>query len=106
MGLLRNGGYRFGQAVIAGCLLLCNQALAQNAPTSTPPPPPADSTGGTTEEGKDIGGFRVMQSVELGGRISDVTGSQAMYNTLVNDQSGPRILDQSLTMQSLTHQDW
>ena len=28
-----------------------------------------------------------------------------MYDTLVNQQSGARILDQSLTMQSLTHQD-
>ena len=34
-----------------------------------------------------------------------MTGSQAMYDTLVNDQTGARILDQSLTMQSLTHQD-
>ena len=56
-------------------------------------------------EGKDIGGFHVTQSIELGGRISDVTGSQAMYDTLVNQQTGARILEQSLTMQSLTHQD-
>jgi hypothetical protein len=28
-----------------------------------------------------------------------------MYDTLVNDQSGLRILEQSLTLRSLTHQD-
>ena len=33
-------------------------------------------------------------------------GSQAMYDTLVNYQTGPRILEQSLTMQSLTHADF
>ena len=105
MGLLRNGGYCLGQALITVCLLLCFPASAQNtSSTAPPPPPPADSTGGT-DEGKDIGGFHVTQSIELGGRISDVSGSQAMYDTLVNDQTGARILDQSLTMQSLTHQD-
>lgn len=58
------------------------------------------------DEGKDIGGYHVTQSVDLGGRINSVTGSQPMYDTLVNEQSGPRILEQSLTMQSITHQDW
>ncbi len=57
-------------------------------------------------EGKDIGGFHVTQSIDFGGRISSVTGSQAMYDTLVDQQSGARILDQALTMQSITHEDW
>jgi hypothetical protein len=56
-------------------------------------------------EGKKVGDFQVIQSIELGGRIAEVNGSQAMYNTLVNDQTGARILEQSLTMQSLSHQD-
>ncbi len=47
----------------------------------------------------------MTQSIEFGGRISDVSGSQPMYDTLVDYQSGARILDQSLTMQSLTHED-
>ena len=88
-----------------GLPALCYPASAQNTPSTLRPLLPPIQLAGTTEEGKDIGGFHVTQSVELGGRISDVSGSQAMYNTLVNDQSGPRILDQSLTMQSLTHQD-
>ena len=56
-------------------------------------------------KGKKIGDFQVTQSIEFGGRISDVTGSQAMYDTLVNNQTGARLLEQSLTMRSLTHED-
>ena len=36
--------------------------------------------------------------------LNDVTGSGDMYDTLVNMQTGPRILDQTLTMQSVDHQ--
>ncbi len=43
-------------------------------------------------------------SVELGYRSNDLTGSGDMYDTLVNLQTGPRILDQTLSMQSLDHQ--
>ena len=76
-------------------------APAQNPPAPAAPPSPPPSA----DEGKDIGGYKVTQSIELGGRISEVNGSEAMYDTLVNQQSGARILEQSLTMQSLTHQD-
>jgi hypothetical protein len=65
-------------------------------------------TGGgqTTSEpaGWENGGYVIHQSVELGYRISDTTGSQAMYNTLVNLQTGPRLLDQTFSMQSTTHE--
>ena len=95
------GAYLLRLTILALVLFLAGRASAQNPPaTPTPPTPPS-----TADEGKDIGGFHVTQSIELGGRISDVTGSQAMYDTLVNYQTGARILEQSLTMQSLTHQD-
>ncbi len=55
-------------------------------------------------EGLSRGGYLVHSSVEVGYRSNDVTGSGDMYDTLVNLQSGPRFLDQSLSMQSLTHQ--
>ncbi|HWI68232.1 MAG TPA: hypothetical protein VNS88_07610, partial [Nitrospiraceae bacterium] len=74
-------------------------AQDQSSDPSAPNPPAA------SEEGKDIGGYHVTQSIEVGGRITNVTGSDAMYNTLVGYQTGARILEQSLTMQSLTHQD-
>jgi hypothetical protein len=95
------GAHLVRLGLMAAGLLLVTTSIAQNPPA--PPANPAPAT--SADEGKDIGGFHVTQSVELGGRIADVTGSQAMYNTLVNYQTGARILEQSLTMQSLTHQE-
>ena len=60
--------------------------------------PPAQPDGVTT------GGYVVHSSVELGYRSNGVTGSGDMYDTLVNLQTGPRFLDQTLSMQSLDHQ--
>jgi len=102
MGIIRTRSLLLASAALYA--ILCSLGFAQNPPsTQTPqaPPTPPPATG----EGKDIGGFHVTQSIELGGRINEVTGSEAMYDTLVNYQTGARILEQSLTMQSLTHQD-
>ncbi len=95
------GAYSFGLALLAVCLFLPGSALAQ---TSGQTPPPASSQP-ASEEGKDIGGFHVTQSIEIGGRITEVNGSQPMYDTLVNYQTGARLLEQSLTMRSLTNED-
>jgi hypothetical protein len=103
MGSHRNGAYCLGMAVIVACLLLASGAWSQNPPAPANPPSPAPSG---ADEGKDVGGFHVTQSIELGGRITEVTGSQPMYDTLIDQQTGVRILEQSLTMQSLTHEDW
>ncbi len=70
---------------ISMILAIGRPAIAQD----TPPPPPA---------GKVMNGYVVHQSTELGGHIADYSGSDAMYDTLVNIQSGPRILDNSLEM--------
>jgi len=77
------------------------ETLFGQAPTANPTPaaaPPAEPDGITR------GGYLVHQSIELGYRSTDVTGSGDMYDTLVNLQTGPRILDQTLTMQSVDHQ--
>jgi hypothetical protein len=34
-------------------------------------------------------GYTLHESIDLGGHIANITGSGAMYNTLVNIQSGP-----------------
>jgi hypothetical protein len=70
------------------------QAPAGSA-TPQPTPPP---------EGVESGGYRIHQSIELGYRVNEITGSGEMYNTLVNQHSGLRVFDQSLTMQSTTHE--
>jgi hypothetical protein len=104
MGCQRSlGAYGFGVTLFVACVFLMSSALAQSS-GQTPPSTPASSPP-AADEGKEIGGFQVTQSIEIGGRISEVTGSQPMYDTLVNDQGGARILEQSLTMKSLTHED-
>jgi hypothetical protein len=50
---------------------------------------------------KKAGQYLVHQSLELGGRITSIQGSQGMWNTLVDMGSGGRILGQSLEMRSL-----
>src|SRR5438067_2051220 len=49
------------------------------------------------------GGYVIHQSVEVGYRYNDMTGSGDMYNTFVNLQDGPRLLEQTLSMQSEHH---
>jgi len=55
-------------------------------------------------DGVTSGGYRIHSSGELGYRTSDIRGSGEMYDTLVNLQTGPRFLDETLSMQSLDHQ--
>ncbi len=56
---------------------------------------------GTT--GKIINGYAVENAIEFGGRYASVSGNSDMYGTLENLKSGPRLLDQSLSMRSLDH---
>lgn len=61
----------------------------------------AQADNATEPEGKSLGGYNVRQSIEFGGRFtSGFGGNLSMYNSLVNLQSGPRLLDQSLSMRS------
>lgn len=62
--------------------------------------PTAQSPQTETPEGELVGGYLMHQSVDFGGRITETTGSVPMYNTLVNLQSGPRLLEQTLSVQA------
>jgi len=84
-----------------------DQGAAQGGQTAQEPAPQAGQPSAATPPpevppGKEIGGYLVHQSIELGGRITDKFGSVPMYNTLLNLQSGPRILEQTLSLQSRT----
>lgn len=46
-------------------------------------------------------GYTVHESVDLGGHITDVNGSGAMYDTLVNQQTGPRVLGETFELHAL-----
>ena len=66
----------------------------------------SSSSSGQTQSDEGIGGmgYTVHSSADLGYRFSSLAGSRGMYNTLVNLQTGPRVLDQTLSMRSKDHQ--
>jgi hypothetical protein len=72
--------------------LISTVALAQTQP----------ATGSAPDE-KKLGGFQVEQSAEFGYRFTDVTGSQQMYETLLDYHDGPRLLEQTLSLRSPEH---
>ncbi len=63
--------------VFTADLVAGSPAIAQDA---TPPPSPGDNI---------RYGYVIHQSVDLGGHIATQSGSGAVYDTLVNIQSGP-----------------
>lgn len=63
----------------------------------------ASSANSSQAEGWESDGYLIHQSIELGYRVSDLTGSEQMYDTLVNLRTGSRLLDQSLSIQSQTN---
>jgi hypothetical protein len=46
-------------------------------------------------------GYAIHQSVDFGGRMAGIAGSGAMYDTLVNLQSGPRMLGETFDLHAL-----
>jgi hypothetical protein len=83
-------------AVLAPALII-GWSAALLAQSSAPQNP-------TEPDGMNTAGYLVHSSIEAGYRSTDVTGSGAMYDTLLNLQSGPRLLEQTLSMHSLDHQ--
>ena len=78
-------------------VLLASIAATAQTPTNNPTQNPSGS------EGWENNGYVIHQSIEVGYRANDVSGSQEMYNTLVNLRSGPRLLDGSFSLQSKNH---
>ncbi len=52
------------------------------------------------EPAKTWGDYTVRGSVEFGGHIAETGGNDQMYSTLVDINSGPRLLEQEFSMQS------
>jgi len=77
---------------VAICLTMAWIASAQ---VPTPPGPAPDARVAAPE------GYSIHQTVDLGGRISSLKGSSAMYDTLVNLQTGPRVLGETFEMHAL-----
>jgi len=83
-----------GVMTIAILLTQAGRALGQNPTTANPTPAPESAITAPS-------GYAMHQTVDLGGRISGITGSAAMYSTLVNMQSGPRVLGETFDMRAL-----
>jgi hypothetical protein len=74
--------------------LMTGIALAQNPTSAAPLPAPETHT-------VVPDGYAIHQGVDLGGHIDSITGSGAMYDTLVNLHSGPRVLGETFEMRAL-----
>ncbi len=85
-------------AVLAAVLMLSSPSVLFAQSSSAGQAPSGEPAGVTS------GGYLVHSSVEFGVRANDVTGSENMYDTLVNQQTGFRILDQTLSMHAVDHQ--
>ena len=88
-------------ALLCAMIVSSPETLSAQTPTANPTAPPAPPA---EPDSVTRGGYQIHQSIELGYRSTDVSGSGDMYDTLVDLQTGPRILDQTLTMQSVDHQ--
>jgi hypothetical protein len=81
-----------GGVGVAVLLMMTGIAAAQN-PTAQIPTP--DSQMSIPD------GYSAHGTADLGGHMSGLTGSKAMYDTLVNIQSGPRVLGETFEMHAL-----
>jgi hypothetical protein len=81
---------------IAAAALMTGAAVAQSPAAATPAP-------GQPMSVPD--GYAIHQSVDLGGRMANVNGSNAMYSTLVNLQSGPRVQGETFELHGLAGKD-
>jgi len=85
---------RIAGGIGVAILLMTGSAAAQNPTPATPLPAPEAQIAAPQ-------GYTIHQSVDLGGHIVGLTGSGAMYDTLVNMQSGPRVLGETFEMHAL-----
>jgi hypothetical protein len=46
-------------------------------------------------------GYTLHESIDAGGRIANIYGSDAMYNTLIDQQSGPRLMGETFELRAL-----
>lgn len=76
-----------GGVGLAALLMTTGFASAQNMAPVDPPTAPK--------------GYTLHETIDLGGHAADITGSGAMYNTIVNLHSGPRVLGETFELHAL-----
>lgn len=77
------------------------EVYAQSAPDPARPAKPLSETKSAAPAAKVAAGYSVHQAFEAGGHITGVSGSQPMWDTLINQGSGARILSQSLELRTV-----
>ncbi len=76
-----------GSIGVAVLLMTAGAALAQDATPAAQPVAP--------------NGYTLHQSIDLGGHAVGISGSGAMYDTMVNLESGPRVLGETFELKAL-----
>ena len=86
---------------IVALVLSAGVAVAQSpAPAAPAATEPAPSVPVVPEQVVE-NGYVIRQTADLGGHVVGISGSTAMYDTLVNIHSGPRVLGETFTMHAL-----
>ena len=80
---------------VAVLLVTTGMILGQNATPGAPKPAAGASDSAVPS------GYSVHESVDLGGHMVGLSGSGAMYDTMVNEHSGPRMLGETFEMRAL-----
>ena len=65
--------------------------------------PPVRAQQDEEQKGIEQGNYNVKQSIEFGGRFTNISGNSQVYNSFVNLQQGPRLLGFTTEMNSLNH---
>jgi hypothetical protein len=94
LSLLLNFRPRARRGLLAASAIVISAALAADSPALAQDAP-------QPQAGKVISGYLTHMSTDLGGHIVEHSGSDPMYATLVNIQSGPRILNNFLQMRAV-----
>src|SRR5262245_20048062 len=55
------------------------------------------------QEGTTAGNYNIRQAVEFGYRFTGQAGNRDVFNSIVDEHTGPRLLDQSLEVHSLNN---
>ncbi|HEX8712372.1 MAG TPA: hypothetical protein VF730_10900 [Terracidiphilus sp.] len=89
VGFVPRASVRIAGSIGLGALMMVTSAVAQDANSSA------------KDQNASKDSYDVHQSWDVGGHLSNLSGSGAMYNTMVNLESGPRVLGQTLEVHAL-----
>ncbi|MGA8108457.1 MAG: hypothetical protein WB974_03430, partial [Acidobacteriaceae bacterium] len=79
-----------GSTGVAALMMATGLAFAQTPAPAAPDTQPVAPNG-----------YSIHESVDLGGHIVGLSGSGAMYDTMVNQESGPRVLGETFQLRAL-----